>query len=212
MPAFDGEIRVAKLTKRQLEFISNQGIPLSSMFDASGLSKRIYTERMREQGKAFAFGVAPCAAEGHTLRTRAGHCIQCNTSNIAYMLRNIGPGYVYVAASLHGRLLKVGSCERVSGRQESLRSQRYGGHSDWEILAHAHFDQRGKVEGEIQKALQRWRVSGGYWKGDDWTECYELFVCKISRVIDLLKRFDGAAEYKCYIKIKDMVVYDFEGR
>jgi len=31
----------------------------------------------RDLGLWVAYGVAPCDAEGHTLRTRNGHCLQC---------------------------------------------------------------------------------------------------------------------------------------
>jgi hypothetical protein len=65
-----------------------------------------WKQQMKGLGKLVAFGVYPCAAKGHTLRTRAGHCIQCNTANLSYLKRMNESADVYVAWSKGSKLVK----------------------------------------------------------------------------------------------------------
>jgi hypothetical protein len=182
---------MAKLTEEQLKFLRSHNIPASLVFDASGMRKKDYADEMKEAGKAFAFGVTPCAAGRHTLRSRAGHCVQCDTSKIAYMLRHISPGKVYVAASRKGGFIKIGSCQWIYEREESLQKTKYGGCDDWQIIAWASFSEAGRSEGEIQSALKEWQVGARYWKDYRWQECCELFLCDAKQAVDMLKTSVG---------------------
>lgn len=178
---------MAELTPDQLAFLRSQAIPLSLLFDASGMRKPDYQAAMKEAGKSFAYGVTACARGGHTLRTRAGHCIQCNTANIAYALRHEAPAYVYIAGSFQGRLLKIGSSGDLPVRRDLLNSYRYGGQRDWQMLAWAHTSSAGRVEFRAHDRLARFRVSGEYFQGGKRRRCYELFRCDFSHAIDALR-------------------------
>lgn len=68
---------LAKLTKEQKAFLDRVGVPLSRVFDASGMRTAEYKQAMRDLGMWVAYGASPCEAEGHTLRSRTGHCVQC---------------------------------------------------------------------------------------------------------------------------------------
>ena len=63
---------MTKLTDSQTKFLGTQGIPLSQVFDATGMKSSEYKQIMKDIGMVVAIGVTPCDASGHTLRTR--HC------------------------------------------------------------------------------------------------------------------------------------------
>ena len=144
---------MATLTYDQLTFLRDQKIPLSFMFDASGMRKIDYEAEMTTQEKLFAFGVTPCSKGGHTLRTRPGHCMQCNTANIAYILRHYKDAYVYVAGSLRASLIKVGSSVDCDLRVRELNRIEYAGVNDWTILSTVRSEKSGMVEFLVHERL-----------------------------------------------------------
>jgi hypothetical protein len=178
---------MAELTPEQRTFLAARGIPLSCLFDASGMSKPDYQRAMKEAGKSFAYGVTPCIKGGHRLRTRAGHCIQCDHSKIAYMLRHDAPSTIYIAGSVRGRLLKVGCSNDVQVRRQLLNSYWYGGQFDWQILATAQTPSAGRVEFEVHARLARFHVSGEYVQGGKRRVCYELFRCDFEDAADAVR-------------------------
>ena len=56
------------------------------------------------------------------------------------------PGYVYIAGSLNGRVLKIGTCLKVHRQSQYLRNKRYGGIDDWVVLYHVWVERRGMIE------------------------------------------------------------------
>ena len=178
---------MAELTPEQRAFLAAHGIPLSDMFDASGMRKSDYSEAMREAGKNFAFGVSACGKGAHTLRTRAGHCIQCDHAKIAFMIRHEAPANVYIGGSLRGEHIKVGSSGLVQERRMLLNSYRYGGHSDWGMLAWAFTPAAGRVEFDVHTKLARYSAPGEYWHGGVRRSCYELFKCNFDDALEALR-------------------------
>lgn len=85
-------------TDDEYRFLAEQRISTSDFFDATSMSKAIRDEYYRGHKTPFIIG-ATCKKGGHRLRTAKGHCIQCDTSKIAYMLRGRSQGNVYVAGS-----------------------------------------------------------------------------------------------------------------
>jgi hypothetical protein len=134
-------------------FLMSQHILISQVFDARGRGQSTFSDDAKRHG--FLFGMAnPCSKGGHRLFTRAGHCIQCDTSKIAFIRRHSGKGFVYIAATKKGRLFKVGSTTDISSRSHSLNIEGgYGGFDDWIIIAHAKVAEMGKVEFTIHSAL-----------------------------------------------------------
>lgn len=199
---------MTELSQDQIAFLQYHRIPASLVFDASGMRASRYKARMKEEGKAFAFGVTPCGAAGHELRTRAGHCVQCDTSKIAYMMRHDNSGQVYVAGSLAGSLIKVGTTQAYFERQASLRNSAYAGYADWKILAYVECRRAGQCEGEVQAALADWRAKGNYYKGGFYQECYELFRCCAEVAIAELERLSGADRGRL-ARVTDSSPYQF---
>ena len=82
----------------------------------------------------FAYGVTPCRKMGHTLRSLAGDCIQCNTHVIAFTNRYFDTGFIYVSISSSKELLKIGCTKNVENRTSGLNNLSYGGINDWKII------------------------------------------------------------------------------
>lgn len=173
---------MSKLTAEQVAFLKSQGISLSLVVDAGHSSKSAREAFMKESGHKFYYGGAPCKAAGHTLRSKAGHCIQCDTSKIAYQLRSSATGYVYLAHSERNGFIKVGFSEvDPDGRVTWLQSSAYGGVNDWDIKRSVKIlKDAGKCEFEIHAALEKWRKPIVYQKNGEAVECREIFACPLA--------------------------------
>ncbi|WP_109156469.1 MULTISPECIES: GIY-YIG nuclease family protein [unclassified Azospirillum] len=168
---------MGQLTNEQRRFLLDQKIPLSMVFDATGMKRSEYKEAMKSLNKHFAFGVSPCEKGGHTLRSRAGNCIQCDTANIAFQKRSYKDGHVYLAGSPSKKTLKVGVTSDMEPRIKILNHYRYGDANDWEYLISAKTEKAGDVEFSIHAALVDYSVEGHYYREGKKTQCYELFSC-----------------------------------
>ena len=178
---------MATLTTEQRVFLKSQKIPFSELFDASGMRKADYQAAMDEEGKHFAYGVTPCNAAGHTLRTKAGHCIQCDTAKVAFALRSSKRATVYIAGSISQKLIKVGSTVDHSIRVRTLNDNRYGDAIDWEMLVVCTVPSAGKIEFLMHEKLEPHNVGGYYVKSGRRQACYELFNCGYGAAIKALK-------------------------
>jgi hypothetical protein len=200
------------LTKEQKSFLFTQKIPFSEVFDATGFSKAEYQDRMREQNKLFAFGVTPCKKFGHALRSRAGHCIECDTSRIAYQRRHHIKGIVYIAGTHSKGLLKIGCTNDIGDRLQDLNMGGYGKAQDWEILLSAHGVQdAGLIESKAHFNLRDYNVFGTYIKQGKENECYELFKCSYKMARDILIGFLPAnISIRTTNESRLLSVYNFE--
>jgi hypothetical protein len=126
---------MVEMTDEQRLFLMQHKISPLAVFDATGMKRSEYQEAMRAEGKLFAMGVSPCNKMKHTLRDRSGHCIQCDTSNIAYIKRHYQHGWVYVSASRILKMLKVGFSEDPKSRERTINGFEYGGANDWTLIA-----------------------------------------------------------------------------
>ena len=144
---------MAKLSVEQVQFFRGQGISLSNVFDGSGLSAKERIAKMSALGTPFYYyGGAACLAAGHTLRSKPGHCIQCDTSKIAYQLRHAASGHVYLAYSDSRQYAKVGFSQvHPEERIVFLRREMYGATSDWKLQTTRLLERRaGEQEVTIQ--------------------------------------------------------------
>lgn len=146
------------------------------------------------------FGLSEPCYQGHRLRTRAGHCIECDTARIAYARRYESPGYVYIAASKAEKLLKVGCCVEPEQRQRNLNLQRYGGTDDWQIIAWCKTPSMGQIEFDIQKQLADISTERIYKKDGRDQITRELFRYEINRVWQTYRtrvaRFDNKLKWQ----------------
>jgi len=174
---------MSELSATQRRFLNEQRIPLSQVFDATGLSKAQRLPAMESLDKLFFYGGSPCKAEGHTLRSKAGHCIQCDTSRIAFQNRNSQSGYVYIAYSNHGVCAKVGvTCIGPKERVQFLATSGYANCSDWRLIKSVYFPNKaGAIEFKIHALLEEFQRRVVYDKqcGIE-VECREVFFTELN--------------------------------
>ena len=185
---------MAQLTADQERFLVRHNIPLSAVFDATGIwlprarSKAI----MRSLGKWIAFGTSPCGKAGHTLRTRGGACIQCKTATIAFQRRYLEAGYVYVAGSLRRQIVKVGQTSDPHNRCYHLNiDENYAGTSDWKLLYFVAVPSSGKIEFEAHKLLDHYAAPLTYeFRGVE-IDTRESFYCGLGTAVKAIESVLG---------------------
>jgi hypothetical protein len=176
------------LTRDQIRFLKEHNIHPKYVFNAEGLSKSEYRVIMKELNKLVAFNVTPCSKEGHTLRTRSGHCCQCNTATIAYQKRNDSAGIVYIAGSLTGQLIKIGFSKALKIREESLNRTKYAGFGDWKILYALKSEKAGQIETKSNSLLRKYSVSAEYNHDGNWHDSSETYQCTFSKAKEFVER------------------------
>ncbi|MEY3724443.1 MAG: hypothetical protein RLZZ365_378 [Pseudomonadota bacterium] len=171
------------MTKLTNEEISYQ-ISLSSVFDATGLSKSQYSKRMKDLGASVAIGVTPCFEMSHRMRSRSGHCVMCKPLNLAFQGRYEESGDVYVAHSKKLNLIKIGTSANTHERMNQINYYGYGGANDWAVKYIKKVDKADRVEFEAQKIINKNRVWRSYIKDGETVDCQELFDCDIKIAIE----------------------------
>lgn len=178
-------------TPAELKFLSDHNIPVRAVFDLMGGSAATFHDQMRDEGCLFGYNATSCTAgKNHTLVSRTSHCIQCDTSRIAYIRRHSEKGDVYLVASLSKELVKIGStAEGIASRLISLNAQAYGGALDWEKLLVARDVGRcGEVESKIHRKLAKFKADAIYYEKDGEKQlCYELFRCSVDTAVAAFK-------------------------
>jgi hypothetical protein len=175
------------ITEEQLFFLKENNIPLSKVFDATNQKRETYRKSMKALEKLIAINATPCAKYGHTIRTRNGHCCQCNTANIAYIKRHYANGYVYIVGSQEKKVLKVGSTNNIENRVNTLNFENYASINDWKLILYYKCNDMGLIEAEAHNKLQKFQVEKTYIKNGRAQTAYEIFdcnydVCKIALV------------------------------
>lgn len=173
---------MAKLSREQLNFLSAHEIPLSKVFDCSGMASPVWKSAMKELGMWLAYGGARCAAAGHQLRTRNSDCVQCRPAAIGYLKRYSIAGEVYIAASARHNLYKVGMAQDSKFRIKQLNTYEYGGANDWQLYSSWSCETAGQVEFEAHRLLAPHQHFGSYFKDGEERECKELFKCTAAEV------------------------------
>jgi T5orf172 domain len=143
MMAFGGGM--AELTEHELHFLYTQRIDESAVIDCSWMRSHGYKWHMEQQGYLWCIAPKSCYA-GHRLRSRAGHCIQCDTARIAFVKRHHDTAYIYIAGSLESKVVKIGNAILPERRVAALNTRYYGGITDWVMLYHAKYEEAGKIE------------------------------------------------------------------
>lgn len=166
------------MNEETVRFIKEQKLQEELFFDAEGQPVSQLLDKMKSLGKIFAYNTTPCKTHAHTLRSRAGHCIQCDTSKIAYMLRSVSYGTVYIAGSIKGQFIKIGTTSDKRIRASSLNRTKYGNQDDWEILLSFSCWNSGEIEDRIQKSLSLYEATDIKYDRNTKTQlAYELFRC-----------------------------------
>lgn len=166
--------------EQELRFLAEHGLTASDIFDGRGMSVADRKREAKKLGKDFLVGNNSCGEYGHRLRTRAGHCIQCNTSRITYQTRHTKSGYVYIAGSIRQKLIKVGGTESTDDRERTLNNDQYARACDWEMLYSVWVDEYGDTEDKIRKLLAPYQIWVSYTKEGKEQESNETFRCSFT--------------------------------
>ncbi|MCK1485915.1 GIY-YIG nuclease family protein [Bradyrhizobium sp. 193] len=148
---------MAELTDNEVRFLYSQRIDDSAVMDCSWMRSRRYKAAMEQEGYLWCISPTACY-NGHRLRSRPGHCIQCDTSRIAFVKRHHDAAYIYIAGSLASKVVKVGSAIWPERRLSALNSRYYGGILDWTLLYQVRFEAAGKIEFETHGRLFGYRI------------------------------------------------------
>ena len=162
------------LTEDEYYFLTSQDIDPDDVFNGRYMKKAAAQNEMRNLGKTILLGTR-CRKAGHRLRTRSGHCIQCDTSKIAYSNRYHKEGMVYLAHSKDLDIVKVGSTIDLEKRSYTLRAHGYGGAGDWEVILAYPTREMGVVERNIQTKLSKFRIVNQYRKEGKMQDAGEIF-------------------------------------
>jgi hypothetical protein len=179
---------LATLTQKQRSFLEENGISIGSVFDATGLGPKEYHAEMDALGKSVAIGVTECARGGHSMRTRAGHCVFCNPTALAFQERWTQQAFVYLAGSLTLKVVKVGFATHVENRITSLNSLHYAGGTDWVLLYWAETKNAGRHEYETHKILSAYASPRTYTREGRKIDCLETFACDAPRALEALRK------------------------
>lgn len=147
---------MAELMENELRFLWTQRIDESEVMDCADMRPHGYKWAMEKEGYLFCIAPRSCY-NGHRLRSRPGHCIQCETARIAFVRRHHAAAYIYIAGSLASRVVKVGNAIWPERRVSAINSRRYGGIRDWVMLYHIKFANAGKVEFGAHGRLNSYR-------------------------------------------------------
>lgn len=170
------------LTKDEIAFLNHHGFSEDELYDARWEPGSIWKERAKQLGCVLVLG-SGCRKAGHRIRTRANHCAQCDTSRIGHVTRHNLPGFVYIAATIQGGLLKIGNAVDTEQREGKLRYDSYGGFSDWTIIARAKVENRGQTEQSALSSLNSFRTERPYIKDGKQQLARELLCAPLRRVL-----------------------------
>lgn len=188
MPNLQNPPFMSDISAEQLAFLDSQGISLSQVFDATGMSRSEYREAMKHLDMCLAVGVTPCEKGGHRIRTRSGHCAQCEPANIAFQNRYSQLGYAYIAISQSCDLIKIGCTSDVPDRMRNLNGMGYGGIKDWQWLHAFYVFDCGRVEYNTQLNLRIYRVPRTYIRDGKEVNCLETFKLRHEEALEVMMR------------------------
>jgi len=173
------------LTTKELKFLDTQNLTIDDVYDGRHERRPDYGRNAKKLGKPIVIG-SKCKLQGHRLRTRSGHCIQCHPSKIAYSSRHSEAAELYIAGSFSSKLLKVGISKNIAQREKSLNGSNYAGVSDWKILGSIYIKKAGNIEGTIDQKLKKYKTDRYYSKQgarQKASEVYKTSFTKLSKKV-----------------------------
>ncbi|MEN3145632.1 GIY-YIG nuclease family protein [Ochrobactrum sp. WV_118_8] len=197
------------LTKDEISFLKSQNFTVNDVYDGRGQSSAAWKAGVRAAGKTVVLGT-PCKNGGHRLRTRSGHCAQCDTSKLSYQHRHHTPGYIYIAGSRSAKLLKIGTAIDIDQRTRNLRNQAYGGIRDWEMLFTAKVQNGGKTESDALRRLNGYKIVRTYDKDGSAQDAAEMLKTSFSKAINAVAQAIGADAAKELWKSPHWKDFDFK--
>jgi hypothetical protein len=124
----------------------------------------------------------------HHFRTIAGFCPQCDPAKVATALVEHKVGFVYIAGSLKGKLIKVGCTGDTKGRVNDLNTAlaKYANYDDWVILYEAKTLKIGKVERTMHTELDHYKTSRQHTKAGKLQNAHDLYQCSYNKARNVI--------------------------
>lgn len=173
------------LTQSELMFLASQSLEPDDVYDARDLPQSYWMKDIEFENKTVALG-SRCKKAGHRLRSRRGHCVQCDTRKLAFQARFGANQYVYIAGSRSGGFIKIGTCRDCEQRERQMRSEQYGGANDWQIVFTIKVRNAGSVEHSAHARLCKYGIARPYWKDGFKQNGIELLQCSFSQAVVVL--------------------------
>ncbi|RZL45547.1 MAG: GIY-YIG nuclease family protein, partial [Pedobacter sp.] len=155
------------------------------LFDAQGnaLSDDLKAE-MSANNKVIAYNASGFNGdENFNIQSISGDWLEADTSKVAIALRENNVGYVYLAGSRKGGLIKVGSSndKHNSIKGLNLPASRSAGLDDWELLFDVKTKAMGKLERLIQQELAEFKADYPHEKIAKTQNAAELYRCSYDK-------------------------------
>ncbi|WP_027582906.1 GIY-YIG nuclease family protein [Bradyrhizobium sp. Ai1a-2] len=198
-----------ELTKEELAFLASQGLGAADVFDARYYSQATWFRLIKEAGKTVALG-SPCRKGRHRLRSRKGHCVQCDTKVLAFAGRYDLKQYLYIAGSLRARLIKIGVCRDLGQRIRQICAERHGDARDWEVIYAVKIERAGEIEERVLARLGRYAIDSQYWKNGFLQQSTELRRCSISLALKAMSAEIEGKDYDTATDWRDKSAYEFD--
>jgi hypothetical protein len=197
-------------TEEELRFLRWHRLDQEDVYDGRFQSKRGREAAAKREGKDLVLTSVPCRAAGHRIRTRAGHCFQCDPLKLVYQVRHSKSGYVYVAGSLSGRVIKIGTAEDIPQRSHQLRAEQYGGFGDWRILFSIKVSEAGRVEHDASARVPGRRIYRSYFKDGVEQTAIEVLECSFSAAVKAVRDSPGPTDSAKPWKANWTYPYEFD--
>jgi T5orf172 domain-containing protein len=105
----------------------------------------------------------------------------------AFRDRHYEAGYVYIAGSLYGRVLKIGTTWDLPRQEYRLNYNGYGSLNDWKMLYSVWLDSNaGNIEHRARGRLQRYKIMRMYRKDGRLQKGREIVQCSFSIAYEAL--------------------------
>ncbi len=171
------------LTHAELVFLTSQGLTDADVLDGRRMSKEQARLVAKDRDLAVVLGAA-CAKAGHRLRTRSGHCVQCDTAKLGYQKRHLEPKDLYIAFSRRAGLIKIGSSNSVDVRINKINFEGVGGATDWKLIFRIPAREGQRLETEVQALLSEHLMPTSYIKDGRQRNSRECFKCSAAQALE----------------------------
>ncbi|MBT0812963.1 GIY-YIG nuclease family protein [Litoribacter ruber] len=177
-------------------FIKHHKLPKFYFFNAKGKTVIEVRKKMKKEGAYFAYNTTPCKNGEHRIRDRKGHCVVCNTAYITFMLRFNESGYIYIAGTIDGKMMKIGSTNNVARREKSLNKSKYANCTDWEIIYYFFCTKIGLFEYKATCKLSNHSTKIQYKHDGVFHMAQEIYLCSFKTAYSVIKSLQENIEIK----------------
>lgn len=179
-----------ELDDEEIEFLLKHGVPYSEVFVAIGMMPKEYRPLMSKMGYFLACGVTQCK-NGHGLRNKHGHCVQCRPAVLEFERRYRQDQFVYIANAASKGLVKVGIAKDLTKRIVHLSA--YARATDWVLVTAKKCSNAARVEYNTHKALSAHKILVNYWQGSKPHASNEVFKCNADVAKQAMDRVLGGS-------------------